>query len=138
MRKTPPYSPEFRLEAVGLLRSSGRSVPQLARELGCSPQSLRNWAGQLEVDEGRKEGLRSDECEELRRLRRENRILAEERDILKKRRPSSPTTAGRGDGVRVHRRGEARALRLDAVPRARRQPLGLSRLAGPPAVSAGA
>jgi transposase len=75
---------EFRREAVRLLRSSGRSVPQLARELGCSPQSLRNWSRQIDVDEGRAVGLTSDEREELRRLRRENRILAEERDILKK------------------------------------------------------
>jgi transposase len=84
MPKTPPYSKEFRTEAVRLLRSSGRSVPQLARELGCSPQSLRNWARQLDVDQGKAEGLTADEREELRRLRRENRILAEERDILKK------------------------------------------------------
>lgn len=82
--KTPPYSEEFRREAVRLLRSSGRSVPQLARELGCSQQSLRNWARQADVDEGKAAGLTTDEREELRRLRRENRILAEERDILKK------------------------------------------------------
>jgi transposase len=67
-----------------LLRSSGRTVPQLARELGCSPQSLRNWASQIDVDAGRAAGLTTDEREELRRLRRENRILAEEREILKK------------------------------------------------------
>ena len=84
MPKIPPYSLEFRLEAVRLLRSSGRGVPQLARELGVSPQTLRNWSTQLDVDEGKAEGLTSDEREELRRLRRENRILTEEREILKK------------------------------------------------------
>jgi len=82
--KTPPYSEEFRREAVRLLNSSGRSIPQLARELGCSPQSLRTWARQIDVDAGRAEGLASDEREELRRLRREVKVLAEEREILKK------------------------------------------------------
>ena len=62
-----------------------RSAPQLARELECSPQSLRNWAGQLDVDEGKAEGLTSDEREELRRLRRENKVLTEEREILRSR-----------------------------------------------------
>src|SRR4051812_37768192 len=57
MPPPPPYSLEFRREAVRLLRTSGRSVPQLAKELGCSPQSLRNWARQLDVDEGKAEGL---------------------------------------------------------------------------------
>jgi transposase len=84
MPSTPPYSLEFRREAVRLLRTSGRSVPQLAEELGCSPQSLRNWARQLDADAGKAEGLSSDEREELRRLRREVRTLTEEREILRK------------------------------------------------------
>ncbi len=84
MPKIPPYSKEFKREAVALLRSSGRSAAQLAAELGCSPQSLGNWARQIDVDEGKAEGLTSAEREELRRLRRENRVLTEEREILKK------------------------------------------------------
>jgi transposase len=84
MPKIPPYSLEFRLEAVRLLRSSDRTIPQLAKELGVSPQSLRTWSTQLDVDEGKAEGLSSAERDELKRLRRENRVLAEEREILKK------------------------------------------------------
>jgi transposase len=83
--KTPPYPEEFRREAVRLLRRGDRTVPELARDLGCSPQSLRNWSRQVDLDEGRRsDGLTSDEREELKRLRRENRILVEEREILKK------------------------------------------------------
>ena len=84
MPKTPPYSKEFRREAVQLLRTGDRTVPQLAKELGVSQGSLRNWASQRDVDEGKTEGLNSDEREELRRLRREVKVLAEEREILKK------------------------------------------------------
>ena len=79
-----PYPMEFRREAVALFRGSGKSVPQLAAELGMSPQSLRNWSRQIDVDEGRANGLSSDEREELRRLRRELRTVTEEREILKK------------------------------------------------------
>jgi transposase len=80
----PPYPPEFRAEAVRLVRSSGLSLPEVARELGVSPQSLRNWLGQAQIDAGEREGLTSEEREELRRLRRENVRLREEREILKK------------------------------------------------------
>ena len=65
------------------MRSSGRSIPQIADELGVSPQSLRNWVRRGDIDAGRAEGLTSDEREELRRLRRENRRLTQEREILK-------------------------------------------------------
>jgi transposase len=84
MPKVPPYSKEFKREAVGLLRSSGRSVPQLAKELGVSQGSLRNWASQRDVDASKAPGLTSDERDELRRLRKENKVLAEEREILRK------------------------------------------------------
>ena len=79
-----PYPMDFRREAVELLWRSGKSVPQLAAELGVSPQSLRNWSRQIDVDDGRAQGLSSDEREELRRLRRELRTVTEEREILKK------------------------------------------------------
>jgi transposase len=79
-----PYPMDFRREAVTLLKRSGKSVPQLASELGVSPQSLRNWSRQIDVDEGKAQGLSSDQREELRRLRRELRTVTEEREILKK------------------------------------------------------
>lgn len=84
MSKTPPYSEEFKREAVRLLRTSGRSQNQLAEELGVSKGSLAAWAKQLDIDEGKAPGLTSDERDELRRLRRENQTLREEREILKK------------------------------------------------------
>ena len=79
-----PYPPEFRREAVQLTRTGERSIAQVARDLGISNQTLRNWIKQTDVDAGRREGLTTDEREELRRLRRENRTLLQEREILKK------------------------------------------------------
>jgi transposase len=81
-RTRPPYPPEFRRQAVELVRS-GTPLKQVAAELGVSEQTLRNWRGRQEVDAGRAEGLTTEEREELRRLRRENRRLQQERDILK-------------------------------------------------------
>ena len=80
----PPYPPEFRREAVRLVRESGLPKRQIARELGVTSETLRLWVRQAEVDEGERDGLTTAEREELRRLRRENRILQEEREILKK------------------------------------------------------
>ena len=56
MPKTPPYPEEFRREAVRLLRRGDRTMPELARDLGCSQQSLCNWSAQFDVDEGRADG----------------------------------------------------------------------------------
>jgi transposase len=81
---TPRYSKEFKKEAVQLLRSSDRSIPQLAKELGVSDGSLRNWLKQANIDEGKTEGLTTQERQELARLRREVKILQQEREILKK------------------------------------------------------
>jgi transposase len=81
-RTRPPYPPEFRREAVQMVRA-GTPLKQVASELGVSEQTLRNWRRQQDVDAGRAEGLTSDEREELRRLRRENRRLSQEREILK-------------------------------------------------------
>ena len=80
-----PYPWEFRREAVSLLKRSGKSVPALAAELGC----LTAVAAELGAPDRRRWGVRRpdiDERDELRRLRRENRVLTEEREILKKRR----------------------------------------------------
>lgn len=79
-----PYPPEFRAEAVQLLRSGERTVAALARDLGVSEPTLRDWRKQAEIDAGRREGATTDELTELRRLRFENRVLREEREILKK------------------------------------------------------
>src|SRR5690348_7389785 len=79
-----PYPAEFRREAVALYRRSGRSIKEIAHDLGVSSESLRNWVKQTAIGVGERPGLTSEELEELRRLRRENRLLREERDILKK------------------------------------------------------
>ena len=78
------YPPEFRAEAVRLHRMSGRSLRATATEIGVSIETLRSWDRQAAIDEGKAAGLTSEERDELKRLRRENRILQEEKEILKK------------------------------------------------------
>jgi len=80
----PPYPAEFKLEAVRLVKESGRRISEVARDLGVTGESIRNWIRQYEIDNGEREGLSTSEREELQRLRRETRILKEEREILKK------------------------------------------------------
>jgi len=66
------------------MRDSDKPLSQLANDLGVSEQTLRTWRRQAEVDAGEREGLTSEQLEELRRLRRENRTLQMEREVLKK------------------------------------------------------
>ena len=95
-RSRPPYPPEFRAEAVRLVRSSGEPIPKIAQELGVSAQTLRNWwVSQTGVDAGDKEGLKTDERARLRELERENRRLREEREILRKAAAFFATETGR-------------------------------------------
>lgn len=80
----PPYPPEFRAESVRLYRESGKSMSTIAQDLGVSVDSLRAWIRRDETDSGKRADLTTSEREEIRQLRRENRILREEREILKK------------------------------------------------------
>jgi transposase len=78
------FSREFKAETVELIRSSGRSVPDICRDLGLTETTVRNWVRQARIDAGEVEGLTTDERDELQRLRAENRTLRMERDLMKK------------------------------------------------------
>jgi len=80
----PPYPPEFREEAVRLVQSSGKRMSEVANDLGVSYETLRTWVKRQQVDNGNAPGLTTQERDELRKLRRENKVLREEREILKK------------------------------------------------------
>jgi transposase len=79
-----PYPTEFKSEAVRLCRESGKPRSMIARDLGVSSESLRAWMRRDDIDSGKREGLTTTERDEIGQLRRENRILREEREILKK------------------------------------------------------
>ena len=78
------FSKQFKAETVALIRSSGKSVPQVCRDLDLAESVVRRWLAQADIDDGRREGLTTAEHEELTRLRKEVRVLREEREILKK------------------------------------------------------
>jgi len=83
-RTHPPYAAEYRRRIVELARS-GRSITTLAREFEPTVETIRQWIKQAGLDEGlRSDGLTTSEREELNRLRREIRVLREEREILAK------------------------------------------------------
>jgi transposase len=83
-RTRPAYPPELRQKIIDLARS-GRNAASLAREFEPTETTIRNWVAQADRDTGvRSDGLTTDERQELNQLRRENRTLREEREILKK------------------------------------------------------
>lgn len=85
-RSRRSFTTEYKAEAVRLVRESGMTVAQAARDLDLTESSLRNWVAQAEIDTGKGPvgSLTSIDQEELRRLRREVRELRMEREILKK------------------------------------------------------
>jgi transposase len=83
-RTHQPYAPEYRRRIIELARA-GRSVNALAREFEPTAETIRQWIKQAGLDDGlRSDGMTTSEREELNRLRRENRVLREEREILAK------------------------------------------------------
>jgi transposase len=83
-RSHPPYPPEFKAEAVRLVRQGGVPISQVAADLGVSGESIRAWVKQTAIDKGEQDGLTSSEREELRQLRRRVRVLEQEKEVLKK------------------------------------------------------
>ena len=85
-RQRRKFTDEYKAEAVRLVREGDMPVTQVARDLDLTESSLRNWVKQAEIDEGNGPGgaLKGSKLEELRRLRRENRQLRMEREILEK------------------------------------------------------
>jgi transposase len=85
-KKRRKFTQSFKLEVVELQRRGDRSIGQIARDLGVGENSIRRWVAQhaIDIGEGPAGALTTDEREELRRLRRENKQLLEDREILKK------------------------------------------------------
>jgi transposase len=83
-RERRQFTAAYKAEVVALCRQPGASISKVARDLDLTETAVRRWVGQAEVDRGERKGLTTTEREELSHLRRENRLLREERDILKR------------------------------------------------------
>src|SRR5437868_15468235 len=78
------FTKEFKAEVLELVRRPGKSVASVARDLDLTETAVRAWVKQADIDDGNREGLSSAQLAELAQLRKENRVLREERDILKR------------------------------------------------------
>ena len=78
------FTKEFKAEVVALVGQPGNSAASVARDLDLTETAVRAWVKQADVDDGRRDGLTTEQLAELAELRRENRVLREERDILKR------------------------------------------------------
>ena len=83
-RNRRQFTAEFKGDAVGLVRTSGRPIAEIARELGIYDSTLGNWVRQDRIDRGDQDGLSTDDRARLRELERENTKLRMERDLLKR------------------------------------------------------
>lgn len=107
------FTDDFKASAVRLVLDEGKSVGAVARDLDLTETELRDWVKRTQADRTKgRTGLTTAEREELARLRKENRILQEERDILKNesRACGGPTCGPETPGVRSHARGRGRLL----------------------------
>jgi transposase len=83
-RRRRQFTPEFKRDAVELVRATGRPVAHIAAELGIYDSTLGAWVKQAEIDRGERDGLTSDDKARLRALEAENAKLRMERDLLKR------------------------------------------------------
>ena len=83
-RERRSFTPAYKAEVVELCQHRGESIGKVAHDLDLSATVVRRWVAQAEVDNGRRQGLTTTELTELSQLRKENRLLREERDLLKR------------------------------------------------------
>jgi transposase len=83
-RRRRAFTPEFKADIVQRCQAGDRSIPEVARDFDLVESAVRRWVEQAEIDSGKRDGLTSDEREELSRLRRENRRLQADVDLLKR------------------------------------------------------
>src|SRR5262245_23403749 len=106
-----PHPPEFHQRAVELARLREKPIAKIAEDLGISESCLRNWMVQADINDGRREGLTSDERAELVKLRREKRVLEMEVEILKRASAYFARENVLPNDLRLHRRALRRSAR---------------------------